>query len=98
MFKKPVCPHCRAIYDRKEINEQRDKQIIKCHNCKKIFMVKKTSGFILMMFIALFVAILFNIFLLAVIKVTSVIPLVLFTLLFMLIAYLLRHLSVKYKK
>ena len=29
MFKKPVCPHCRAIYDYKEINNQRNNEKIK---------------------------------------------------------------------
>lgn len=98
MFKKPVCPHCRAIYDYKEINNQKNNEKIKCNNCKKYFTVKKTGGYILLMTMAVLFAIVFNIFLLTVIKIKGIIPLFISAVLIIIIALLLRPFFVKYKK
>ena len=98
MFKKPVCPHCRAIYDYSEINNQRNNEEIKCHNCKKSFTVKKTGGYILLMTMAVLFAIIFNIFLLTVINIKGIIPLFISAVLIIIVALLLRPFFVKYKK
>ena len=98
MFKKAVCPHCQTIYDRKEINSQKDSEIIVCHNCKKKFVVKKKTGFALLMAITFLFAVIMNIFLLGVFKVRDVVPLLISTVVVMIIGYLLRYLFVKYKK
>ena len=98
MFKKPVCPHCKAIYDYKEINNQKNNEKIKCHNCKKYFTVKKIGGYIILMTMAVLFAIVFNIFLLTVIKIKGIIPLFISAVLIIIIALLLRPFFVKYKK
>lgn len=98
MFKKPVCPHCKAIYDYKEINNQKNNEKIKCHNCKKSFTAKKTGGYILLMTMAVLFAIVFNIFLLTVINIKGIIPLFFSAMLIIIIALLLRPFFVKYKK
>ena len=98
MFKKPVCPHCKAIYDYKEINNQKNNEKVKCRNCKKYFTVKKTGGYILLMIMAVLFAIIFNIFLLTVIKIKGIIPLFISAVLIIIIAVLLRTFFVKYKK
>lgn len=98
MFKKPVCPHCRAIYDYKDINNQKNNEKIKCHNCKKYITVKKTGGYILLMTMAVLFAIVFNIFLLTVINIKGIIPLFFSAMLIIIIALLLRPFFVKYKK
>ncbi|MGN1131282.1 MAG: hypothetical protein ACI4RL_00130 [Ruminococcus sp.] len=98
MLKKPVCPHCRAIYEYSEINNQRNNEEIKCHNCKKIFTVKKTGGYILLMSMAVLFAIAFNIFLLTVINIKGVITLFVSAVLIIIVALLLRPFFVRYKK
>lgn len=98
MFKKPVCPHCRAIYDYKEINNQKNNEKIECHNCKKIFTVKKSLGYVILMTMAVLFAIVFNIFLLTVINIKGIIPLFISAVLIIIIALLLRPFFVKYKK
>lgn len=98
MCKKPVCPHCRAIYDYKEINNQKNNEKIKCHNCKKKFTVKKSGGYIILMTMAVLFAIIFNIFLLTVINIKGIIPLFISAVLIIFIALLLRPFFVKYKK
>ena len=98
MFKKPVCPHCRAIYDYNEIKNQRNNEEIKCHNCKKKFIVKKTGGYILLMTMAVLFAIIFNIFLLTVINIKGVVTLFVSAVLIIIIALFLRPYFVRYKK
>lgn len=97
MFKKPVCPHCRAIYDYKEINNQKNNEEVKCHNCKKYFTVKKTTGYVILMTIAVLFAIVFNIFLLTVINIKGIIPLFISAVLIIIIALFLKPFFVKYK-
>ena len=48
MFRKPTCPYCKAIYTSDEIKKQYNNEKIKCHNCKKIFVVKKNGGLVLL--------------------------------------------------
>ena len=98
MFKKPVCPYCRAIYEYREINNQKNNEEIKCHNCKKIFVVKKNGGLVLLMTMAILLAILINIFMMSVIGVRSVIPIFIVTTIIIVIALLMRSFFVKYKK
>lgn len=98
MFKKPVCPYCGAIYDSKEIKNQNNGEKVKCHNCKKIFTVKKTEGLIFLVCMAVAVAILVNMLLLTVIKVRNVIPLFVVTVIILIVALLFRVYFVKYKK
>ena len=98
MLKRPICPYCKAIYDRKEINSQKNNQIIKCHNCKKNFRVQKNKGFLILMCCTFIFAILFNIFLLSVIKVRNILSLIFCTVLIIIIGFTIRHLSVRYKK
>ena len=98
MFKKPVCPYCRAIYEYREINNQKNNEEIKCHNCKKIFVVKKNGGLVLLMTMAILLAILVNIFMMSVIGVRSVIPMFIVTIIIIVIALLMRSFFVKYKK
>ena len=45
MFKKPTCPYCKAIYTSDEIKKQYNNEKVKCHNCKKVFVVKKNIKF-----------------------------------------------------
>ncbi|MDD6645133.1 MAG: hypothetical protein PUE67_03655 [Oscillospiraceae bacterium] len=97
MFKKPVCPHCRAIYDYKEINNQKNNEEVKCHNCKKYFTVKKTKGYVILMTMAVLFAIVFNIFLLTVINIKGIIPLFISAVLIIIIALFLKPFFVKYK-
>ena len=96
MFKKPTCPYCKAIYTSDEIKKQYNNEKIKCHNCKKIFVVKKNSGLVLIM--AILLAILVNIFMMSVIGVRSVIPMFIVTIIIIVIALLMRSFFVKYKK
>ena len=98
MFKKPVCPYCRAIYEYREINNQKNNEEIKCHNCKKIFVVKKNGGLVLLMTMAMLLAILINIFMMSVIGVRSVIPMFIVTIIIIVISLLMRSFFVKYKK
>lgn len=98
MFKKPTCPYCKAIYTGKEINKKQNNEKVKCHNCKKIFIVKKNSGLALLMIIAVFISILVNIFMMAVINVRSVIPMFIVTIIIIGIALLMRSFFVKFKK
>ena len=98
MFKKTVCPYCSAIYEYREIKNQRNNEEIKCHNCKKKFIVKKTGGYILLMTMAVLFAVIFNIFLLTIINVKGVVTLFVSAVLIIIVALLLRPFFVKYKK
>ncbi|MBQ9673326.1 MAG: hypothetical protein IJV39_01735 [Ruminococcus sp.] len=98
MLKKPVCPHCKAIYDYKEIKSQKNNSKVQCHNCKKTFTVKKTGGFVLLMSITFVLAIVLNIFMLSVVGVKSLIPLLVITVLLILIALFVQPFFVRYKK
>ena len=98
MFKKPVCPYCRAIYEYREINNQKNNEEIKCHNCKKKFVVKIIGGYIFLITMAVLFAIIFNIFLLTIINIKSILTLFLSAVLIIIVALLLRPFFVKYKK
>lgn len=98
MLKKPVCPHCRAIYEYSEINNQKNNEEIKCHNCKKKFIVKKTGGYIFLITMAILFAIIYNIFLLTVINIKGILTLFLSAVLIIIVALLLRPFFVRYKK
>ena len=71
---------------------------VKCHNCKKVFVVKKNGGLVLLMTMAVLLAILINIFMMSVIGVRSVIPMFIVTIIIIVIALLMRSFFVKYKK
>ena len=98
MFKKPTCPYCKAIYTSDEIKKQYNNEKIKGHSCKKVFVVKKNSGLVLLMTMAVLLAILINIFMMSVIGVRSVIPMFIVTIIIIVIALLMRSFFVKYKK
>lgn len=98
MFKKPLCPYCRAIYDVKDIKNQVHNQRVTCHNCKKTFVVKKQGGFALVMMIAVIVAIVFNLFLITVINVKSIVTMFVSAVIFIVLALLLKPFFVKYVK
>ena len=83
MFKKPTCPYCKAIYTSDEIKKQYNNEKVKCHNCKKVFVVKKNGGLVLLM--------------MSVIGVRSVIPMFIVTIIIIVIALLMRSFFVKYK-
>ena len=94
MFKKPTCPYCKAIYTSDEIKKQYNNEKVKCHNCKKVFVVKKNGGLVLLMTMA----VLLDIFMMSVIGVRSVIPMFIVTIIIIVIALLMRSFFVKYKK
>lgn len=98
MFKKPTCPYCKAIYTNKEINEKQNNEKVECHNCKKVFIVKKNGGLALLMIIAIFISVLTNIFMMTIINVRSVIPMFIVTIIIIGIALLMRSFFVKFKK
>ena len=98
MFKKPTCPYCKAIYTSDEIKKQYNNEKVKRHNCKKVFVVKKNGGLVLLMTMAVLLAILVNIFMMSVIGVRSVIPMFIVTIIIIVIALLMRSFFVKYKK
>lgn len=98
MFKKPTCPYCKAIYTSDEIKKQYNNEKVKCHNCKKVFVVKKNGGLVLLMAMAVLLAILINIFMMSVIGVRSVIPMFIVTIIIIVVALLMRSFFVKYKK
>lgn len=98
MFKKPVCPYCKAIYFNKEIKKQGHNEEVKCHNCKKIFVVKKLGGLIILLLLATVLAVLFDCFLILFIKVESIFTLLFSTVILIYIAFLFNPFFVKYKK
>lgn len=98
MMKKPLCPHCRAIYTYREIQEQKNKEIIKCHNCKKDFVVNKVKGTIILFVLTFIIAIVFNILFLSYVGVRSVVPLIVMTAIIFTIAIFLKPFFVTYKK
>ena len=98
MFKKPTCPYCKAIYTSDEIKKQYNNEKVKCHNCKKIFVVKKNGGVVLLMRMEVRGGFLVYFFIMSVIGVRSVIPMFIVTIIIIVIALLMRSFFVKYKK
>lgn len=98
MFKKPVCPHCGAIYDHKEISKQKNNSTQTCHNCKKCFIVRKTGGKLLLYSLTMVTAVALNIFLLTVIRVKTVIPMLILTAVIIFAAQFLQPFFVRYVK
>jgi NAD-dependent SIR2 family protein deacetylase len=98
MLKKPTCPYCRAIYTYKEIENQKNNQVVTCHYCKKDFVVKKRLGIVLLCLIVFIADILINLFLLSVVGVNSIIPLLIVNMVCIIIALFCKPFFVIYKK
>ncbi len=57
MFKLPVCPYCKTVYDYKEVKENKNK-IIKCYHCKRNF--KKINKSFILLFLIVVISIIIN--------------------------------------
>ena len=68
MFKLPLCPYCKTVYNYKEVKENK-KRIIKCYNCKRNFK-RSIKGYLLLFSLVIFITILINV---AILKASSAI-------------------------
>ena len=98
MFKKPVCPYCKAIYFTKEIKKQGHNEEVECHNCKKKFVVKKLGGLVLLLLLATTLAVIFDFFLIFFINVKSISTILFFSVVLIYIVFLFNPFFVKYYK
>lgn len=96
MFKLPLCPHCgtRFFYDdvKKTVKEKKGK----CPNCKKKFTVSYKLGYVLLFVFVVITAILLNLLLLKM-GVQTLWVLLIADAIYLVIAYLLRFYTVKYR-
>ena len=101
MFKLPKCPYCKTIYHYKDVKKELMEKECTCYHCKKHFKSTLFPGGIILLLIVLFCAIGFNFFILSFISKLSfleIIIMLVITIIFLVIGYLLYPLFVSFIK
>ena len=97
MFRLPVCPHCGTVYHYKDTKAAIKNRENTCYHCEKKFVAKRFPYLIIGALIPLVLCIVLNIVLLSRMESLQLWPLILVTLVFLLIIYLIIPFFTKFK-
>lgn len=98
MFRNPVCPHCKTVYRYKDTKTAIKNKTNTCYHCQKEFKASLFPTVLVGAVIPLVLCILTNMFLLSKMENLSLAPLLISTLGYMLIFYLIIPFFTRFKK
>ncbi len=99
MFKLPVCPHCKKVYNYREVKENNKKKVIKCYHCKKEFHNSR-KGIVFLALLLCIITVIINVFVLNISseKFVSIVPISVISVIAVLTGLIMFPYFISYKK